>query len=519
MIIKLNRLVADISPERTVVFLGAGASMPSHGPTTAELVTMIGQRFSITVDGLSLAEVATLAEKRQGGRKALIEVLRSRIAKLGPAGGLLNLASFEWKSIFTTNYDTLVESAYARQRAPLNVIASNFDFSPEETAGATKLFKLHGSIEKDTSDGYQAPLVLTLGDYDRTAEYREHLYDRLKADLAGAHLLVIGHSMQDPDITEVIRRAVRIRATSGGAFRLTMLIFDRDDNRAELMASRGFDVCFGGINEFFEAMSSKLPHSRCVHSTSDAPLERHRELLPVTIDVAHASAGNSRVSAMFNGAPASYADVLGGLVFPRTVVQELVREFKADRQFAILLGASGVGKTTAARQCAAQLVADGFSCWEHQSDYHLQVSPWIAVALEQEEAQKDSLLVIDDAHHHLHQLNDLADTLFAKGLKRFRILAISTRRLCWSRIKSPVFVKPEVPRNLLSLDPREIDALLNLVDTNSQWSALIDDPFRGFSSVERRRRLQVHCEADTFACLQSISASEKFDDIILREFA
>lgn len=519
MIVELQRLVADISPQRTVIFLGAGAAMPSHGPSAAELVTLIGQSFSIPVDGLSLADAATLAEKRRGGRKDLIEVLRNRISKLVPTGGLLNLPSYEWRSIFTTNYDTLVEAAYKRQRTPLNVVSSNFDFSESGTNGAANLFKLHGTIEKDTCDGYQVPMILTIGDYDQTADYREHLYDRLKADLAGAHLLVIGHSMQDPDITEVIQRAVRIRATSGGALKLTMLIYERDDNRAELMAARGFDVCFGGIDEFFEAMSSKLSYSRQVYSTPETPLEKHRELLPVTIDVAHACTGNSRISAMFNGSPATYADIHEGLTFPRSIVQELVREFKADRQFAILLGASGIGKTTAARQCGTKLLLDGFSCWEHQTDYHLQVSSWLALARQQEDAQKDSLLIIDDAHHHLHQLNDLADALFAQNIKRFRILAISTRRLWWSRIKSLVFIKPGVSLNVRSLDPREIDALLNLVDTHPQWGALIEDPFRGFSLIERRRRLQVHCESDTFVCLKSIFASEKFDDIILREFA
>jgi hypothetical protein len=48
--------------------------------------------------------------------------------------------------------------------------------------------------------------------------------------------------------------------------------------------------------------------------------------------------------------------------------------------------------------------------------------------------------------------------------------------------------------------------------------ALVEGGFSGFSRTERRRRLTQRCEADMFVCLKNIFASEKLDDIIIREY-
>jgi len=65
----------------------------------------------------------------------------------------------------------------------------------------------------------------------------------------------------------------------------------------------------------------------------------------------------------------------------------------------------------------------------------------------------------------------------------------------------------------------EIEKLLTLVDASPDLQPLVESSFAGFSRAERKRRLVAKCESDTFVCLKNIFASEKFDDIVLREFA
>jgi len=48
---------------------------------------------------------------------------------------------------------------------------------------------------------------------------------------------------------------------------------------------------------------------------------------------------------MFNGWPATHADILAGLTFDRSIAADVVKYFKEDNSLvAMILGASGVGK-------------------------------------------------------------------------------------------------------------------------------------------------------------------------------
>ena len=54
---------------------------------------------------------------------------------------------------------------------------------------------------------------------------------------------------------------------------------------------------------------------------------------------------------MYNGWPATYADISAGLTFQRNIANEIDRDLSQPQQsVAVLLGAAGVGKSTAARQ-------------------------------------------------------------------------------------------------------------------------------------------------------------------------
>lgn len=520
MPVSLDRLVSDIVPERTLLLFGAGASVTSGAPSVSSLIENLSKSFHIDAAGYSLSELCGIIEERRS-RRQLIAALRESFKSVSPTGGLLMLPRYSWKSIFSTNYDKLVEYCYERVSAELNVYASNFYFTLHDSPISTKLFKLHGTIDKDTSDGVSSRIIITEADYDATEEYREVLYTRLKNDMAGAHLIIIGHSLADPDIRDIVNKAAQLNTKSGAGGQITLLMYQQDENRALLQEKRGISVCFSGIDEFFHKISASNAAPKKVVVSSSDPLDQASSLQAITIAVSHScSAIASDVSSMFSGWPASYADIAAGTTFGRKVSEEVYDYlFTGVKLFSMILGAAGVGKTTICRQVLYKLHQDGYHCWEHKSDSPFLAQEWLKVASYLHKNNLDGIIFIDDAHSHLQQINELSDRLISTKVTNLRIIISSTRNHWHPRIKTPNIYKYGIEHIISQLKSEEIDRLLLLVQTNSAINALVEPSFSGFSRQERRRRLIERCEADMFVCLKNIFASERFDDIILREFA
>lgn len=517
----LQELVDEIIPERTVLIFGAGAAIPSGAPSVQNLVDKIAKEFKIESDGLTLAEISGLAERKRN-RKDLIQLVRNEFKGLRAKGSILNLPLYSWKSIFSTNYDEIVEGAYARVEKALTVFSSNFDFTIHDDPNSTKLFKIHGTISKDAVDGNASRMILTDLDYDLTQDFREALYIRLAADLtSGTQVVIIGQSLADPDLREVVQKAISINQKSMSGGRIALLLYTADNNRASLFEARGLRVAFGGLDDFFHKLSKKSPDHVSVHRDTGDLLDFVPNLRPVTVTISdELDASKADVSAIFNGWPAKYQDIISGFTFDRSVAAEIAEFSRRENSLcAVLLGASGVGKTTAARQVILKMRGAGFDAWEHKSDHPIIVDQWVVVAAKLFKEGKFGVLFVDEAHSHLHQINDLIDSLVAAGYKNLRLLLVSTRNHWGPRIKTPNLYARGLEFGLSQLTGQEIDRLLTLVETVAPLRVLVESGFGGFSRYEQRRRLVDRCEADMFVCLKNIFASEKFDDIILREYA
>ena len=318
----------------------------------------------------------------------------------------------------------------------------------------------------------------------------------------------------------VIRRAVAInqKVENGGS--IYIFAYERTPERAELHEANGLRVCFGGIDDFAAAMMKRVTEKAVVHVETGSPLDASRLLTPLVVDVGEALTRPAKVAEMFNGWPASYADIAAGNTFTRSVAGPVEEQLITGERFgAVLLGGGGVGKTTAARQVVSRLSQRGFFAWEHNGDQRLMPEEWVKVAERLQSDSGEGVLFIDDADRHLFEINILFDQLVGKGLRRLRLLLASARSHWNPRVKTPALFSHGSTYPLERLDAAEITDLLRLVEVNERVAALVDASFMGFSVTERRRRLEDRCERDMFVCLKNIFASEKFDDIVLREYA
>jgi hypothetical protein len=517
----LAELVRDIRPEQTILLFGAGSSIPSNAPTPQAIIEHLAKKNAVLSDGFNLSEFTELVEQRSKDRRRMITDVRTLFKGLRPTAGMLNLPLYEWKSIYTTNYDNLVEQSFQKKSKQISVFTSNFDFGNAPRNADTRLYKLHGTIDKDVSFGDASRIILTETDYTLAFDFREHLFNALKSDLADSHLVIIGNSLSDADIKPIITKAVQLNTQAASGGRITLLMYQRDEARADLYRGQGLNVVFGGIDDFFAHMAKSSPGPLFAYQPTDSLIEGFPALVPTVLDIRHQiDTGVPDVSRMFNGWPANYADVARGLTFQRSVATSMASYVEGNKGICVtLVGASGVGKTTAARQAVVALSDKGYSCWEHREDCSLDPLEWKSLAQALSKAGRKGVLFVDEAHSHIREINDLINGLVASDVDSLTIILASSRNHWQPRIKSPYIYK-KGPLFLLSkVGGDEIERLLSLVDSNNELGKIVETGFAGFNRVEKRRRLMDRCESDMFVCMRNIFASDSFDNIILREFA
>ncbi len=519
MPISLNEFANSIRPSSTTLLLGAGSSIPSGAPSSAELARdLIHALDQSELDNPTLAEAAGLVELKFGRRK-LYDLLSKRLSKLRPTGGILQLPRFDWLSIYTTNFDTLIEQSFKLADREIDVLRGNADFR-EGADGAISLHKIHGCISQDVSVGSQHRLVITEADYEAAQKYRQLLFDRMKYEMMRNDVLIVGHSLADPDVRRIINHVLNIKSEQAAPGRVLFLCFEPSTDRALLLEQRGLRVSFGSLDDFMDQLWTRAPAVIPAASSGNTPIASGSRLSTRLVDVSHAMTLDADPHRMFNGRAGSHADISAKLCFDRTLANRIKDEIAAGQySIASILGPAGVGQTTLARLVCQALVREGFLAWEHKADTYFDGREWVQVADKLTKSGQRAVLLVDECHREMRQLNLLCDHL-GKEKSGLHVVASSSGAQWRPRIKSRHFFAPGKGKNFWidRLEDAELHNLLHFLDSTPRVRDLVDPHFLRNPYQRRFEQLRLRCGSDMFVCLKNLFAADKLDDIILKEY-
>lgn len=509
----LSALLSRIDIKKTVLLLGAGASRSSGAPIALDLCRHLEEKLAsgskISDD---LSEVAGILEHRYG-RKSIVDAVVSKLSGLNPDGGVLALAEYPWKSIYSTNYDRLIELAFESKGKKIGVVRSNFDWEKTHDPTVVPLFKIHGCVSQDRAYGHRASMVLTENDYTDHEDYRKLLFDRLGLDMAGSTTWIIGYSMRDAHVRSLVEEALKQQRKYGASGQIFILVYEYDEERAALLRQRGIrEVAQGDLNAFIHALTlAKIqnPFPRALADIADLPLG----LEPCTINV-NTDTSPSNAKRMFFGGAATYGDIRAGLTFERDREFELK---KLNRLVTSIIGVSGVGKSTLARRILLGLSDAGWKCYEHRPEFPLSPDEWIGFERALSEKGNKAVLLIDNCPAFQRQVNTLVRRLPVNGALRIMLTAETS---AWKpRQKDPRLFTESQTEMLSTLSAAEISLLRDLLVNTEGMKVFVSQQFAGRSRANQIDHLRRRCSADMFVCLKALTDSDSLDDIILREFA
>lgn len=223
----IDTFSAALFHEKGTCFVGSGISKPSGLPDWSGLLQSSANGLGLVLDQHDdLPIIAQYIVNESGGNYGpLFGDVRSAIANKGvPNSYHRALACTNVSTIWTTNYDNLIERAFSA--FDIDVKYNDDAFLRPTKRHQVEIIKVHGCIEHSPV----TDLVLTEEQYQDFHERRPATAQRLRMELLDKSFLFIGYSHADANIRNVL---VEARRLASKATRRHYWILKRDSSDAQ----------------------------------------------------------------------------------------------------------------------------------------------------------------------------------------------------------------------------------------------------------------------------------------------
>ena len=192
----------EIQSGDAALFIGAGLSAPAGFVNWKELMRDVASELGLDID--KETDLIALAQYHINERRGRSRINRLLIDEFTKNAKLTDnhrlIASLPVRTIWTTNYDELLENAFREGHRRPDVKTTKENLAITVPNRDVVIYKMHGDC-KQPQDA-----VLTKEDYETYDEKREVFSTALKGDLIERTFLFLGFSFTDPNIDYILSR-------------------------------------------------------------------------------------------------------------------------------------------------------------------------------------------------------------------------------------------------------------------------------------------------------------------------
>jgi tetratricopeptide (TPR) repeat protein len=520
-----------------VLLLGSGASLAARDlkgkrpPTAAELAKLICDKFlSADYERHPLTQVADYAISES----SLFDVqdfIREIFLPFNPSPSHLLIPTFRWRAIVTTNYDRIIEDAYAAHPSPaqrLVPLFQNTDRWDDVTRdpASVPLLKLHGCISKTHDD--HCPLILSTEQYITYNVGRSRLF-RLFQELAAERtFLYIGFSNTDPDIRSLVHQLDSEKVGRPRSFLITPSV---DSIAERYWSPRQITALAGTLDDSIQSLDAAIGKTfRGLRPTtptgSNAISERFVSKATVlseptqkalSLDLEYVKAAIPEAcdaQKFYSGVSHKWAPVVQSLDVRRRLHDTLLSEYflsddPAEFRFLVIKAHAGAGKSVFLRRLAWE-AAHEFNrlCLYASSDASLSSTMLLEIA----NATKEHVyLFIDDVVQHRSDLDALVHGI---GSATWLTIIGGARTNEWNGTPPAYQSLVTDEHNLPYLSERELDDLVGKLEGHNALRELSRLP-----PNERRDALRQKAGRQLLVALHEATSGRRFEEILHDEYS
>jgi tetratricopeptide (TPR) repeat protein len=548
-----SEILKHLKNGRVSLFLGAGTSCATGLPSGFELSKRIKEKFpNINKELNDFMEICLdVIDTPPYTRDELEEFIKNELQGVKPSESHLKMTKFNWSSLFTTNYDDIIEIAYSTSENKLkscqDIYQNNYSINISDR-NKMYLFKLMGTTRATDKDGQ---MVLTRIDYLHSYQVRQNYLKTVFDFIKNGTMVFIGYSFGDQLARDIIDEIIKTYTLDRLPYSYAIFADDvkEDEKTKHYFASRKIIPIKSNFEEFIGYIDNN--YKKPIEKTSNVSLKIKDQLIEIDeekytqyldcfdfLTNEKINEDSGKKDDFFKGTNKSWGPFREKWAFERIirnnkgeilediVSEKLKKEGTDFNEILLLTGMAGCGKSTIAKNIAFKsFYNDGnliiyFPSSIKNIDYRL-LADFIELINEKyvEQSKKyehfkvvKPLIVIDDASSFMKHIIRIKDYLTSRG-RSILILAVERENEWTLRSK-------EFPIELSENNIFRINETLSDEEVNQIVKHFYKLGYLTFESDEIVKNIKDNLESSFFATVYSnVHESRKpLDEIIKDQF-
>lgn len=198
----IKDFVKDLNEGSASIFAGAGLSIPAGYVNWSELMDEIAQDLGLSIsnetDLVSLAQYHVNENRTRS--KINRKILEEFVEDVEETENHQIISRLPLSSVWTTNYDKLIEQAFQNENKVVDVKYSNNQLLTTKPKRDIVIYKMHGDVN------HPSEAILTKEQYEDYHRTHEPYINALTGELTTKTFLFIGFSFTDPNLDYVLSR-------------------------------------------------------------------------------------------------------------------------------------------------------------------------------------------------------------------------------------------------------------------------------------------------------------------------